>query len=119
MPRKKRDRPFSETGLIRFRIRAAADRRAIKKGRKSVDGLDQIIDAAMDAAIGIRVERPDANAPGGIRVYEQPPDIAAARVLMEQMFGRAKESLEVTAPAAQAPGSVPFLLVPMLPKGKE
>lgn len=101
-----------------FAIRDAIDRASARIRVDGVEGLDQVIESAMRAAIGVRVQ---GMVNGEPVVYTEPPDMSAARVILEHRVGRPKESVEISTPEELAPQSVPFLIIPALPakKGKE
>lgn len=81
------------------------------------DGLQRVVDLMFEKAMGVQVQENDAHAPGGVRVFTLPPDVAAAKLLIEHRFGRAKETVEVQTPDL-APNSLPWLILPQLPKKK-
>lgn len=65
------------------------------------EGLLRLTLAQFDAAMGIEVHEPDAQAIGGQRIYTIPPNPAAAKMILEHRFGRAKETIEVTEKGSQ------------------
>jgi hypothetical protein len=97
-------------------IRALIDAASEARRTGNTSGLEKVIDAMFEKATGITVQEPDGH--GGERVYTQPPDVAAAKLLTENRFGRPKETVEVQQPDL-APSSVPFLVIPQLPAIKK
>lgn len=105
------------TGTLRSLIDAASAARTDPRTKR--EGLQRVVDLMFDKAMGVTVQEPDPQQPGGVRIFEIPPDVAAAKLLFEHRFGRAKETVEVQTPDL-APASIPFLIMPQLPvKPKE
>jgi len=56
--------------------------------------LQPILTAQLEAAKGLYYEKIDLD--GVIRIYKEKPDINAARYLLDQAIGKAKESVELS-----------------------
>lgn len=95
-------------------IRAIIDEISMKRTDPQTkrEGLTKVIEAMFELAEGARVER--ANPDGGVIVYREKPDVAAAKFLAENRFGKPKETVEMQTPDL-APNSQPFLIIPQLP----
>lgn len=102
----------ASTSAIRQRIFAAAAR--LKKG--DVDGIDQVIESTFERALGVLVEKETEEGP---KVYAIPPDVNAAKVILEQGFGKPRESVEVTDPNEKFKGLPQVILVPPPSWGKK
>jgi len=81
------------TLALRDLIDRGSEFRLTRDGRS---GLQQVVDMMYEKAMGVTVQQPDPNAPGGQRIFSIPPDAVAAKLLFEQRFGRAKETVEIT-----------------------
>ena len=101
----------SKKGL--FAIRDAIDQASKRLMKDGVMGMDQVIENIMERAMGTQALDEKG------RVYQTLPDPVSAKVLIENRVGRAKESVEITTPDTAAPGSIPFLVIPALPKNKK
>jgi len=99
------------TGSVREQIRNVAH--DLRLGGK--DGVYRMIEGQMRKAIGTHAIKKVA---GVDVVYEELPDTAAARVLLEQLYGRPKETVEIQDPAAQFKGLPQIILVPPAGYGK-
>ena len=106
---RRKGRPNRSTIYIRELIDEASDL-LTAEGR---DALQQIIEAHMRKAIGIRAVRHEHD--GQEIVYEVPPDIQSARVILDHRFGKPKEALEIIDPNEKFRGLPQLLIVP--PKG--
>lgn len=82
--------------VVTVEIKDMIDRVSRAREKDGEAGMARVIDAMFERAIGVTVREPDARAPGGERVYEVAPDVAAAKLLIEMRHGKAKESVEVT-----------------------
>ena len=96
-------------GLVKNRIAELAH--DVKDGAGH-DGLDQILLALMQKARGVRHAVPMGD---GIAIFNELPDPAAGKIILEYAYGKPKESIEITDPEAKFHGLPQLLIVP--PKG--
>ena len=98
-----------DLGLFRVRLARVSE---AARDTGDMDGIDQLIQSLLDAGRGCTVQVPDDKAPGGVRVYTVPPDTRAAQILIDQGFGRAKESITIEDKDAKLKGVPQVILVP-------
>jgi len=85
---KRGGRPLSQATLITTKIRE-------KMAKKLEERFGPIIDAQLDAALGIQTEAYDKKT--NKLYYKDPgPNVVAFKTILDQVIGRAKESLEIT-----------------------
>ena len=90
---KKRKR-HGVVGLIRNRV-AFLSERARDGDPKALDLLDQIILAQMELAAGTLLAAEQMGPDQPVRVFAVKPDPAAAKLILDHAFGRAKETVEI------------------------
>lgn len=72
-----------------FKALAAEQARA-HMAKRIADELDPILDAQIESAKGLHYETKDK------KVFTREPDVAAGKYLVDQLVGKAKESVDVT-----------------------
>jgi hypothetical protein len=103
---RRQGRPNRSTIYIRELIDEASDLLTVE-GR---DALQQIIEAQMRIAIGVRAVRHEHD--GQEVVYEVLPDTQAAKLILEHRFGKPKQAVEIIDPNEKFKGLPQLILVP-------
>lgn len=103
---RRKGRPNRSTIYIRELIDEASDL-LTAEGR---DALQQIIEAHMRKAIGIRAVQHEHD--GQEVVYDVPPDVQSAKLILEHRFGKPKQAVEIIDPDEKFNGLPQLILVP-------
>jgi hypothetical protein len=107
----RKGRPNKSTQEVKDRI----DLIAAKHKQNGMNGLDAMWLAQLELACGtVKVE---SLRDGEVKVYQEPPSPAAAKIIIEQRWGKPKESLELS--SADEFEGFPVIAIPMLPKKKD
>lgn len=103
--------PNKSTQDVKLLIEAMSD--AMKTGNETA--MQKTVRKLFERSHGVTAQREGND--GEAIVYEVPPDPMSARILLEMRFGKAKESVEVSAPEL-AINSIPIVGMMQLPKKK-
>lgn len=95
------------TGLLKVMIHKAS--KEMREGKTGPDGIMQLIEAMFERAIGTTALRETAG--GTKRLYAVPPDLQAAKLLLEYGFGKPKESLEIEEANKDPMAKMPFMII--------
>ena len=74
---------------------------AVRKGRaeflslihKQFNGPKKLLDKLEELINGVTVMKQDSE--GGVKIYEKPPDREAITYILDQAYGKAKQSMEI------------------------
>jgi len=75
---------------------------AVNKDRKyfvdlihQVAPTEELIEKLKELTLGVTIAKPDGE--GGIKIYDKPPDAHAISYLLDQAYGKAKQSVDLNA----------------------